>query len=75
MKEKSCLYYTPAKNTGTEQSETVTVKVKYDYSDNTIPQKQHFLKNHTEGWAKLTMCKKNTSLIAGNKKLLRLLWI
>lgn len=47
MKEKSCLYYTPAKNTGTEQSETV--KVKYDYSDNTIPQKQHFLKNHTEG--------------------------
>lgn len=44
MKRKSCFYYTPAKNTGTEQLETATLfkKIKYDYLENTIPPKQHF---------------------------------
>lgn len=52
MERKPCFYYTPAKNTGTKQLETATLfkKIKYDYLENTIPQKQHFfVKNHIQG--------------------------
>lgn len=47
-----------AKNTGTEeQLEIVTLfkKIKYDHLENTIPQKQHFLRTILKG--SLTMCK------------------
>ena len=67
MKRKSCFYYTPAKNTGTEQLETATLfkKIKYDYLENTIPQKQHFFfQNHIDG--QLTMCKNNSNCNISN---------
>lgn len=46
MKRKNLLLLHTSKNTGTEQLETATLfkKIKYDYLENTIPQKQHFLR-------------------------------